>query len=332
MDGTRGNGGGDGAAPEARRRYSVPGLYGRGLLMGAADVVPGVSGGTLALILGIYTSFIDALGSLNLRWLRPLLLAAVAKRGERRARWREVRLHVLTIHWRFLISLGAGIVTAIGLGSMVIPRLLETHRSETLAVFFGLILASVPLPARMVPRWGGAEGVACAAACAFAFWVTGLPALQLTHALWMVYLSGVIGICAMVLPGVSGSFILLVLGQYAYIIGSIPERRFHVLAIFSLGTLTGLLTFTRVLRHLLHKHAAPTLAALTGFMAGALRAVWPFQEPHGAAQHGKQLFRAVWPAAFDARFFTILGLALAGLALVVVLERLGSPASTDHAD
>ncbi|RME75017.1 MAG: DUF368 domain-containing protein [Planctomycetota bacterium] len=314
-----------------RRRYSIAGLFGRGLLMGAADVVPGVSGGTLALILGIYTAFIDALGSLNLRWVRPLVLSWLRPGAEGRAHRRIAWLHLGAIHWRFLLALGAGMGTAIAIGSHTIPRLLETHRGETLAVFFGLILGSVPLPARLVPRWGVLELFVAAAACALAAWVTGLPALQLTHALWFIYVSGAIAICAMVLPGVSGSFMLLVLGQYAYVVGSIPARRFGVLAVFALGVLSGLLGFARLLRFLLHRHTGPTLAALTGFMVGALRAVWPFQRPVGEVVEGKQLFVAVWPGQFGGDAVRVAVCAAIGLVLVLALERLAKAREHAHA-
>ncbi|GIW71973.1 MAG: hypothetical protein KatS3mg102_1515 [Planctomycetota bacterium] len=320
---------------DTARPYSPAGLFGRGLLMGTADVVPGVSGGTIALILGIYTPFIDALASLNLRWAKHLLRAAALGGGERRQALALANLHLRTIHWRFLLPLLGGILLAIGAGSRLIPWLLERYRAETLAAFFGLILASVPLPARMVPRWRAAEVLAAGAALAGAFALTGLPALQLTHALWMVFLSGAVGICAMVLPGISGSFMLVVLGQYAYVLECVRELRLVPLAAFGCGVLGGLISFARVLRWLLHRRPGPTLAALTGFMVGALRAVWPFKIAAPTAD-GAAVLRNTWPTAFDALVVRVLVCFVLAFAAVALLEALGrrragaTPAGAPH--
>ncbi len=194
----------------------------RGMAMGAADVVPGVSGGTMALILGVYTRFIDALRSLNGALLKEVLVFLKAGLGaEARPRfWAAVR----GADTFFLAFLGAGVVTAIASFSKVIPWLIDHYPAHMNGLFFGMIAASTMVPFRMMERRGAVQLVAFVLATAFAFWFSGLPVLNVEASLPFLFVCGAIAICAMMLPGVSGSFLLLVLGQYTYVLTALKNQ------------------------------------------------------------------------------------------------------------
>lgn len=247
--------------------------------MGAADIVPGVSGGTVALILGIYERLVTAISRFDGTLIRML----VQRRFAEAARY---------IDLVFLVSLGAGIgAGVIGLASLM-NRLLtdDATRSWTLAAFFGLILASAVLVARMARASRGdtppAVWLGTLLGFAFAFWLTGLQGVRGGDpSLVYVFFSGSIAICAMILPGISGAFILLLLGMYVHVTGILKRMpRLDVstddvitVTVFCLGCGIGLLLFSRLLRWLLSRHFTITLAVLSGFMLGSLRKIWPFQ-------------------------------------------------------
>ena len=215
----------------------------RGLLMGGADIIPGVSGGTMALILGIYDRLVTAISHVD----RELL-------GQIRNRdWQGAARH---LDLRFLIALGLGILTGIALLGTVMNYLLLHQRQFTFAAFFGLIAASSVLVARMVNRWSPAVALLLAAGGAFAFWLVRLPALHHPpDSLWYVFVCGVVGICAMILPGISGAFILLILGKYEDITQIIKETlKLHItgenvatVAVFGAGCAIGLISFAKFL-------------------------------------------------------------------------------------
>ena len=242
---------------------------GCGLMMGAADIVPGVSGGTVALILGIYARLVGAISRFDGRLVRLVL--------ERRLL--EAARH---IDLRFLVGLGAGIGAGVlGLASVM-------NRLLTLAAFFGLILASSAIVGRLALRDTKlpAFGALAVLAAGFAFWLTGLEAVSGGDpSLPYVFFSGAITICAMILPGISGAFLLLLLGMYVPITGilkrlpklDVTTNDVVTVAVFSLGCGIGLLAFSRVLRILLDKRFGPTMSVLAGFMIGSLRKIWPFQ-------------------------------------------------------
>lgn len=370
--------------------------------MGVADVIPGVSGGTIALIVGIYTDFIEAIKSVNFRWVGPLFSWVLS--GFSRERLGAVIEPIRAIHWSFILPLGVGIVLAFGLGSVVVPHLMDTYPVEMAAFFIGLILASVAVPYRQMPSRRAVHilwAVLAAVATYFSVGTKAHPALSwstemydesvsledfmreypsvynaqelycptdaptdnaalraaiasdaaqpgaaatldrlceavaaaqgdiaqldaLTEAehlgrkddlnpfnnvlvpastpvqipqphLWYIFMSGVIGICAMVLPGISGSFFLLVLGVYHFMLssalkgfildlasGSLPVTQGLYVVVFALGCLIGLLSFARLMSHLFKNHPSNTLAVLIGMMIGSLRALWPWKvgDPH----------------------------------------------------
>jgi len=245
----------------------LAGNYARGLLMGGADVIPGVSGGTVALILGIYERLIRAIRN----GASALLAAVRLDLGGSRRRFGEVE-------WRLVLPLAAGVLTALVIGSRVIPPLLEAYREPVYALFFGLILGSVSVPYRRIDVVGRKEVLLVAVAAVAAFVIVGLPPREIADpSLIYVFASAAVAICAMILPGVSGAFLLLVLGIYATSLEALRELDLPYVLTFVAGAVIGLGSFARVLEWLLNNRHALTMAALTGLMVGSLRALWPWQ-------------------------------------------------------
>lgn len=287
----------------------------KGLCMGGADIIPGVSGGTVAFITGIYEDLLNAVRSVNLRAMRALLRLDLAS-----------ALH--EIHLRFLLPLVLGIGTAlVGLAG-VMHWLLTEHPVPTWSLFLGLIGASILVVGRKVDHWtAGAWGTFAAGAGA-AWLIVGLIPVSTPESLWFIFLCGMIAICAMILPGISGSFLLLILGKYAYVTGALRNpfdaSNLTVLAIFACGCLVGLAGFSRLLSWLLARHHGLTVAMLTGFMLGAMRKVWPWKETlesvvirgkmHVLAEHN------VLPQTLDTQVLVALGLMLVGAGVVLGLE------------
>lgn len=298
-----------------------------GVLMGAADIIPGVSGGTVALILGIYSRLVTAISHFD-----GDAIAHVANR-----RWKAAIEHV---DLRFLIALGAGIVTGIGALSFLIKKLLDDHLQLTYAAFFGLILGSGFLVARGVRVWNAKTCVALVAGTVLAWFVVGLEALQAPpETLWYLFFCGTVGICAMILPGLSGAFILLVLRRYSHVTDLIRSvlkgqwtiEAFSEIAVFCTGCLFGLLAFSRVLRWLLTRHTAVTMASLCGLMLGSLRRLWPFKlelTPPGTEFKFKQ-FENVLPESLNGSTLATLALMLIALVAVVVLEAVARQEQSD---
>ena len=266
--------------------------------MGSADVVPGVSGGTMALIVGIYERFLE---SVRVGLEAPYLL--VTGRPSRAV------AALRAVDWGLVIPLGIGILSALALASGIIPALLEQYPEEARGLFFGLIVASVAVPWQALDRRTGREAAIVLAAAAAAFFLSGLPALApvADPGALRIFLSASVAICAMILPGVSGSFLLLVLGMYEVTLAAVHDRDLGYIAIFGLGAAVGLGLFSRLLTWLLAEKPNATMAVLVGLMVGSLRALWPWQtETRGLLAPG-----ADWPL--------VLGLALAGVVAVALL-------------
>lgn len=293
----------------------------RGFLMGAADIVPGVSGGTVALVLGVYQRLLDAITNFDatlLRLLRDRKLAAAAEH----------------IDARFLAALGGGIAVAIVTLAKIMHHMVENHQSLTYSAFFGLILASGILVGRMCrPRDAGqlAQCVVIGlAAAGGAFWLVSQERLTGSSNYGYTFFSGAIGICAMILPGVSGSYLLLMLGKYHEITGIIKDLpklditggELATLAVFAAGCVTGLLTFSRFLKWLLKQFPAPTMATLCGFMIGSLRQVWPFQidTTPSVAEFKDKVFKPDWQPAFDNHAVLCLAIAIGAFIGVLVVD------------
>lgn len=242
-------------------------IYLRGVLMGAADIVPGVSGGTMAFITGIYDRLLDALRRLDLQALGMLL------KGQWRSAWQHV-------DGNFLAVLLAGILSSVVTLARGISWLLEHYPVPLWAFFFGLILASALVVLRQVSHWRLGQWLALASGCAVAAAIALSPTLAPVHpGLPSVFLAGFIAICAMILPGISGSFILVLLGMYAPVLGALRDFQAEVLLVFALGAGSGLMCFSRLLHWLLQRFHALTMALLTGFLAGSLLVVWPWKRP-----------------------------------------------------
>ncbi len=248
----------------------------RGALIGVAEVIPGVSGGTIALIVGIYRTAIDAIADAVLALRQLVGLADGGPSGRRFAKT------IAGLPWRLLIPVGIGMVIAVVLGARVIEPLLEDHPVQMLALFFGLVLAGIWVPAHMVHRgvgWKPGYFVAAAIAAVVLFFLTGLPPATVSEpSPVVVMLAAAVAICALVLPGVSGSFFLLSLGMYEPTLDAVNDRDLVYLAAFGIGAVIGLGAFVTLLKWLLVRRAGITLAVLTGLMVGSLRALWPWQD------------------------------------------------------
>ena len=249
----------------------------RGALIGVAEVIPGVSGGTVALIVGIYETLINAIANFVLG-LRQLVGLGTGKASPRNA-----GATFKALPWRVLIPVAIGMVTALILGARFIEPLLEEYPVQMRALFFGLVLAGVYVPAHMVIRtapgkWRIKDIVVAVIAAGFLFWLTGVPPTNIVDPSPMaIVLAAAIAICALVLPGVSGSFLLLSVGMYETTIGAINDRNFGYIALFALGAFIGLASFVTLLKWLLENRARITLVIITGLMVGSLRALWPWQ-------------------------------------------------------
>jgi len=268
--------------------------------MGCAEVVPGVSGGTIALVMGIY----DRL----LLTIRASFAAATAAIRLDRAAMRE---HLDEVQWGLIVPLLAGMAVALLAGAAVIPTLLDRYPHESSALFFGLILASLVVPWRMWEHRRLPHVVVLAAAALAAFVLTGLPEREVSDPSYLVvFVAAAFAICALTLPGVSGSYLLLALGLYVPTLAAVNDRDVAYLAIFAAGALVGLGAFARVLVRLLRDQRDVTVAALLGLMAGSLRALWPWSEADGTLLAPPDEASAVLPPLL---------MALCGIALVLAL-------------
>lgn len=245
----------------------------RGAAIGVVEIIPGVSGGTVALVLGIYERLISSAGH--------LVRGAVSLVG--RGGRREARAAFAAVDWRLLVPLAVGMLAAIVLGAAILGPLVESHPIHTRAVFAGLVLASLVVPIRMVGRdWSGGPVVALLVGTVVALLLTSLPTSTASSPPWYAIVpAAAVAVCALVLPGLSGSYLLLVMGMYAPTLAAVNERDLGYLGLFVLGAVMGLASFVSVLRWLLEHHRALTLATMTGLMVGSLRALWPWQTESG---------------------------------------------------
>jgi putative membrane protein len=285
-------------------------LYFKGVAMGTADLIPGVSGGTMALILGIYEDLITSLKKLSER-------AVISK---------AVRLNLKGVlsatDWRFLATLGLGILTAILSLSRGIGWLLTSYQEFVFSFFFGLILASVYLVSRRVGSWDTRTYLSLVFGATFAFFIVGITPAATPEGLWFIVFSGAVAVCALVLPGISGAFILVLLGKYEVVLHALKEADVAIIFSFVVGAAAGLISFVRVLSWLLRNYHDVTLALLCGFMFGGLRKVWPWQEAQG---HGSTnvLPSLSLNGGQDLAVLWSIGLIVLGLIVVLLLERPG---------
>lgn len=233
--------------------------------MGAADIVPGVSGGSIALITGIYEKLLDSIKSIDREALGYLF------KLEFRMLWSHV-------NGNFLLTLLVGILTSIFTLSKLITYLMEFHPIPLWSFFCGLIIISAIIILRDITKWTIGVVLAIILGTVSAFYITGLPPIGSPDALWFTFVAGAIAICAMILPGISGSFLLLIMGQYERILAAVSDKNIPVLALFAFGCIVGLLSFSRLISWLLKKHHALTIGLLSGFMLGSINKLWPWKE------------------------------------------------------
>ena len=283
--------------------------------MGAADIIPGVSGGTIAFISGIYEELIETINNVNFEAIKKL------KNNGIKSFWTH-------INGNFLIALLTGIAISIMSLAKVITHLLETHSQLLWGFFFGLIVASVYIVGKQVNKWDINNIISLIIGSSIAFYITILNPMQNPDALWFVFLSGSIAICAMILPGISGSFILLLLGSYEFILVAIKDFKLDVITIFGVGCITGLLAFSKLLNWLFKKYHDITIALLTGFLIGSLNKIWPWKETIQTRinSHGEIvpfIQSNVLPSNFegDSNIIEVILLSLIGLVLIYLLER-----------
>lgn len=280
----------------------------KGLAMGSADVVPGVSGGTIAFISGIYSQLLESITR-----VRPSLLVMLKQQGIK-AVWAH-------INGNFLLALGSGILLAILTLAKLIHYLLETRPDYLWAYFFGLIIASCWYIGRQIPHWHFSQWAALLSGAVIAGAISLASPTEVDASLPVVFFAGSIAICAMILPGISGSFMLLLMGLYGPLMAAISELNLAFLGSIAAGAAIGLLLFSHVLHWLLHHFHATFLALLTGFMAGSLVKVWPWKETvlTRINSHGEEvpfIQNNVLPVA---DFSLIVAVSLAGLGVVTVL-------------
>jgi putative membrane protein len=295
-----------------------------GFAMGAADVVPGVSGGTIAFILGIYEDLLHAIHDINFDFIRRIL----------KLQWREAFTHPSI---RFLIALGSGLAIAVLTVSRLLVWGLEHYPQLIWAFFFGLVLASVVVIIKRVRRWTAATVALAVAGTVFAYLLVGLTPVETPNAAWFLFLSGALAISAMILPGISGAFIMLILGKYQYLLESLVTGNWLPLIIVGAGAVVGLLSFARLLRWLFAHYHDLTVAVLIGLVMGALRKVWPWKEVSGGelTAHGESLLTEinVLPAGLTLEVGLAIGMMLAGFLLVIMLEYFGKrqqPLASEH--
>ncbi|HRG10880.1 MAG TPA: DUF368 domain-containing protein [Cyclobacteriaceae bacterium] len=240
-------------------------LFVKGISMGAADVVPGVSGGTVAFITGIYEELIQSIKSIDLNAIKLLLSFQIAEF------WK-------LINGNFLITIVGGIFVSLLSLSKLMIYLLKHHPISIWSFFFGLILISTPLILRDVKKWSVAPVLTFLVGAALAYWITIVSPAETPTNMFFIFLCGAIAICAMILPGISGAFILLLLGKYEFMITALTEFNIPVILVFITGCVLGLLGFSHFLNWILKNYRYATMALLAGFMLGSLNKVWPWKE------------------------------------------------------
>ena len=289
----------------------------KGMAMGAADVVPGVSGGTIAFISGIYEELLNSISSFKFS------LINVLKNEGIKVVWKK-------INGSFLLALFIGICFSVLSLAKLIENLLENHPILIWSFFFGLVLASIIYIAKQIKLWNIKCYLYLIFGLIFAYYITTLnPVISQNSSPWFLFLAGMIAICAMILPGISGSFILVLLGAYKPILNAINTKDFFSVVIFMAGAILGLLTFSRVLKWLFSKYKNYTLALLIGFIAGSLNKIWPWKETISWRTNSKGIevpfnTTSVSPLSFDGDSKLLMAglLAIIGFGLILLLEKL----------
>jgi putative membrane protein len=290
----------------------------KGMAMGAADVVPGVSGGTIAFISGIYDELLDSINAVNFDLLKTL------KKDGFMAAWQQV-------NGNFLVALLLGIGLSILSLAKLLSGLLSTQPILVWAFFFGLVLASIFYVGKQISKWNFLTITLLLIGSFFAFMITQIPSVTgATPSPLYLVLSGALAICAMILPGISGSFILVLLGVYQVVLTAVHQREISKIALLGVGAVVGLLSFARLLKYIFLHYRDSTLAVLTGFIVGALYKIWPWKEVLETKEiEGKILVikeKSISPFSYDGDNLLLyaLLLALVGFLLIFILEKWGA--------
>jgi putative membrane protein len=304
-----------------RTKGGYAGVVARGMLMGAADAIPGVSGGTIAFITGIYEELIFSLKQCGVKALKVLFQEGL------KSAWQY-------INGGFLLALFSGVIISILTVSGVVLYLLANHPILLWAFFFGLILAAVWSVIRHIDKWKIGITATFLIGTVSAFFITTISPTTIDTSPFIVFLSGMIAICAMILPGISGSFILLLLGMYSPMLTAVKELQLVTLSIFASGCVAGLLSFSHILSWMFNHYKTMTLALLGGFMLGSLNKVWPWKQTIESAidRHGKEIplvQNNILPQTFEtlytqpAYMWYAIMLMILGMGMVIGLEKIG---------
>ena len=305
------------------REYA--GLVFKGMAMGASDVVPGVSGGTMAFILGIYQELIDSIRAVGSRdFIQAVFSFNISKIFE-------------VLNWKFLLAVAAGIGIAILSLAGILEYLLENRPVYLWSFFFGLVIASIITVQKQVNGWVAGPIVALILGAIGAYILVGRVPAETPNTWWFLILSGMIAICAMILPGISGSFILVLMGKYQTILGAVNDRDIVTLALVAVGAVIGLVTFAQVLGYLFKNYHDVTVAALIGLMIGSLRKIWPWKNDIAWLQDGagnfildseghrrvteQENFLPTFAENGGSEILFAIVLALIGFGVVILLER-----------
>ncbi len=290
-------------------------VYVKGMAMGAADIVPGVSGGTIALIAGIYERLVNAISSIG-----PNLWTVYRQQGGIKglmAIWRHVDA-------TFLLALLLGIVTSFATLAGIIKHLLDNQPLLIWSFFFGLVVATVVLLLSEIKRWNVTRAALFIFGIVSAVGISSMPLVTTEPSLPYIFFAGAIAICAMILPGISGSFILLLLGVYDKVLEAVHNFNLTIIITLMAGMVTGLLLFTRALKWLLSRYYQGTLALLTGFIAGSLVKVWPWKVDALGTLNSEAIHNvAPWNYPAGAQWLVTLGLMVLGAVLVTALSLWG---------
>jgi putative membrane protein len=289
-------------------------LAAKGFCMGVADVIPGVSGGTMALILGIYQAWLAAIRSFDLAWLRACLRF-------------DGHTMVHRPHFGFIIPVALGVFAALLFFTRVVPLpvLLHTHPEAIYGLFFGLIGGSIISLTRTTGAWQWNALPFLIGGTVLGWLIVNLVPMDTPDSAWFIFLSGFIAICAMLLPGISGSFILLILHKYDTVMSAIGHFNFAIIIPFGAGALAGFVVFSRVFSWLLERFHRPALLTIIGLLIGALWIIWPFQVREYVEVRDKLRLissQPVWPDSFSAPVMISIVMMVVGLALVLILEYL----------
>ncbi|WMN60963.1 DUF368 domain-containing protein [Pseudoalteromonas xiamenensis] len=295
-------------------------IFLKGAGMGAADVVPGVSGGTIAFITGIYARLLNAIQSVNLQALLILKREGVA------AMWKH-------IDGNFLVCLFGGLLTSAASLAKLITYLLEHHQTLVWSFFFGLILASFWHVAKQVKSWDRSTVIACLIGAMTAFVITTISPAEANPATWFYFVAGSIAICAMILPGISGSFILLLMGMYGHVLAAVNRMDLVLIGLFLSGCVVGLMAFSRFLSWLLKAYEQATFALLAGFLLGSLNLLWPWKQTLSTYTNSHGIEKPLEQAnILPSQFFALSGqdpntvycllLAVFGLYLILFVEKI----------